>query len=391
MASASSTRAAPVRARASTFSRVVSLTPAAGPITAASTSAGGLLQLQVGLEGPQHHRLQVRGVDRPAPPAARARSPGPRRSAGPPRAASRAAPVLQASPLTTISRPRACLCEAASGHGKRGSQRSGPFSNSCAGRVAPGRCRPPPPRRSGSRPGSSTWAGFLAWKVTVRPRAGRGAARLAGVARHAARHVDGDHPLGTSRQAARPPSPPRPPAAATSPAPNRASIQSAGLERPVERAAPARPSGRGAPGRRCGGRLGQRARPPPASRGPSAGARPHSRRRRCCPGRRARRPAARRKRAQMASATAVPARSISIAPGRPGGDGGARRPRPSRRRSGSGAQAALRSQHAGRGFARPWLTSVKVRAVGLQHGDRGVVGPEVPAPGRRPAGARPPR
>ena len=47
----------------------------------------------------------------------------------PARAASRAAPVLVAPPLTTIRRPRACLCASTDGQGNCVSQSSGLFSN----------------------------------------------------------------------------------------------------------------------------------------------------------------------------------------------------------------------------------------------------------------------
>ena len=64
MASASITRAAPVRASASDVAAaVVSVTPGGRADHRGVGMLGGLLQLQVGVEGPQHHRLQVGGVD----------------------------------------------------------------------------------------------------------------------------------------------------------------------------------------------------------------------------------------------------------------------------------------------------------------------------------------
>jgi hypothetical protein len=125
---------------------VASPTPAAGPITTASACSARVCR-SARFERRQHHRLQVGGVDGQGVGRRQHRHhPGPDTQA--PRAASRAAPVFQASPLTTIIRPRACLWASSAGHGKRSAHRARDRSRTDAPAPSPpGRCRPPRPRR----------------------------------------------------------------------------------------------------------------------------------------------------------------------------------------------------------------------------------------------------
>ena len=294
------------------------MTPAAGPITAASTSSAGLLQLEVGFEGPQHHRLQVRGVDRQRLGRRVASSPGPRRCAGrrAPPAAPR--PVLQASPLTTISRPRRMLVRRR--RSARGSAATTGPGRSRAALTASrrARCRPPRPRRSGSRPGSSTWRRLLGVEGDGQGRAaGRRPSGWPVSPGTPLGQVDGDDLVAAPGHALRGVAPPRPSSGRDSPAPNRASI--AEPRAPARRSAvsvvpvPAR--------RRPPGRPAWQARrscaPPPASRVPQDAGAPHSRRRRCCRARRAPAPAAGGSARRPRRPPPGPARSISSRPGVP--------------------------------------------------------------------------
>ena len=191
----------------------------------------------------------------------------------------------------------------------------------------PGRSRPSSPasrRRPMSatttspqrpRPGSSTWAGFLAWKVTVSAARAAGPSGLAGVARHAARHVDRHHPVRRLGHAQGRAPPPAPSSGRDRPGAEQGVDPDAGSSAPFSGFV-ARPSARCAAWASWVGGLAQRAhlhRPAALLQQPRrhiavaavvAGPAEHQ----------GRLP---RKRAQTASATAVPARSISVSPGVP--------------------------------------------------------------------------
>ena len=127
MASASMTNAAPVRASARVFSKVDSLTPAAGPITTASASAQANSSSNSVPKGRSITASKCAALIGRASGGDRiVTKPAPIRK--PARAANRAAPVFHASPLTTTIRPRACLCDIAVGQGNWLSQASGEFS-----------------------------------------------------------------------------------------------------------------------------------------------------------------------------------------------------------------------------------------------------------------------
>ncbi len=104
-ASASTTSAAPVRASAIRFSTVALLTPAPGPITAASASPAARCR-SASVSNPRTITASSWAAltDKAPIGESTVTSPAPIRS--PPRAASRAAPVLGRLPLTTTSRPR---------------------------------------------------------------------------------------------------------------------------------------------------------------------------------------------------------------------------------------------------------------------------------------------
>ncbi len=170
-ASASTTRAASVPARARRLARVAGVTPAAGPITAALALAAASARRSgeakaVSITASRCAALTITAsggeskVTRPAP------------IRSPPRAANRAAPVWVMPPETTTRPPRVCLWASTSGQGKASAQSSGPFSNRF---VPEGGGRPISATTTSPqklRAGSSTWAGFLRWKVTVRAACG---------------------------------------------------------------------------------------------------------------------------------------------------------------------------------------------------------------------------